>query len=108
MMDEEGYPTEETLKRIRTWPHADFNGLMNFVIGLWQYQDYVEDYNAIDDFGKEVREVNISTGGWSGHEEIVDALKQNKIFWMYCWQMSRRGGRYRFHLPHAPREQSNA
>lgn len=99
MMDEEGYPTEETLKRIRTWPHADFNGLMDFVIGLWQSPDYVEDTKTTNDFGKEVREVNISTGGWSGHEEIVGALKQNTMFWLFCWQMSRRGGHHRFRLP---------
>ena len=108
MMDEEGYPTEETLKRIRTWPHADFNGLMDFVIGLWQYPDYVEDIEVVNGFGKVVREVDISTGGWSGHEEIVGALKQNKIFWLCCWQMSRRGGHHRFRLPREPMEQSNA
>jgi hypothetical protein len=97
-MDEYGYPTEETLELIRNWPYTDFNGLMDFVISLWQYPDYVEDIKVINDFDKEVREVNISTGGWSGNEEIIGALMENTMFWIMCWQISKRGGHYRFHI----------
>lgn len=97
-MDKDGYPTEETLDLIRNWTYTDFNGLMDFVISLWLYPYCVEDIKVFNVFDNEVREINISTGGWSGHEEIIGELKANAMFWLCCWEESKRGGHYRFHI----------
>ena len=83
----DGYPEEHELEKIETWDCDDFKGMMDFVASLWYYPDYFE-----QDGGT----YRLSTGGWSGNEEIIGAMKQNSIFWLMCWQMSKRGGHYEF------------
>lgn len=39
--------------------------------------------------------LELTTGGWSENEEIVDIL-YNKMFWFLWWQESKRGGYYKF------------
>ena len=36
------------------------------------------------------------TGGWSGNEDIIDAMRCNTMLWMLYWCSSERGGRYIF------------
>jgi hypothetical protein len=50
-------------------------------------------------WGQEGRTYHVSTGGWSGNEEILSAMQDNLIFWMVCWQEHKRGGHYVFELP---------
>lgn len=91
MLDEEGYPDPETLYRIRAWPIEDeYKDLLKFVADNWYYPDY---------FRRRGKTYRISTGGWSGNEEIIVALKQNTLFWLFCWYSSRRGGHYVFKIP---------
>lgn len=89
MLDDDGYPNESALKRIREWSHNDWSGLIDFVRFLWRY-----DFWDRGDDGSYF----ISTGGWSGNESIIEALEQNRAFWALCWQSSRRGGHYEFKL----------
>lgn len=92
-MDSDGYPEEEELQTIREWPYElGFHDLMAYVKERWwsanwgwtTYQDGDKTHHLI------------STGGWSGNEEIVSALKNNRMFWMINWKMSRSGGHYQF------------
>ena len=39
---------------------------------------------------------HVSTGGWSGNEEILSSLQNNSMFWLMCWMQSKRGGHYQF------------
>ena len=85
MLDGVGYPTEETLNKIRNWPVNDFKGLAMLLIELWQYQDYIYFDNDV---------LHVSTGGWSGHEEIIDAIPN---IWKMNFETSwRTGGHYTF------------
>ena len=86
------YPTDQDLKKVREWPHADFIKLMEFVEELWAYGDwgFLRSYEG----HKEV--IALSTAGWSGNEEIIGALQANGMFWSMCWESSRRGGHYLF------------
>ena len=89
MLDDDGYPTEEALKRIAEWPHTDWSGLLEFTQPLWNYPDR---WWTVGDV------LHLSTGGWSGNEDIIRAMQKNRIFWSMCWLSSRRGGWYEFDL----------
>ena len=93
MIDEHGYPTEEALKKIINWPDDDMLGLINFVKELWYYPNYWH-----EDGGNKAIRYEISTGGWSGNEDLIGAMRSNQIFWMLCWYSSRRGGHYIFEV----------
>lgn len=109
MPDSDGYPTSEELHLITKWPYQDCQGLLEYVADLWRYPDYIEE---IEDSGNEDYQENhiwhVSTGGWSGNEDIIGAITDNTMFWSICWYSSRRGGHYVFHVPRNLRGRSNA
>ena len=86
-MNNDGYPEESELKRIREWPGDDIKGLMEYIEQQWQYPNY---------FREGRKYYYLSTGGWSGNESIMEALQENLIFWLFYWQSSVRGGHYKF------------
>ena len=83
------YPTDEQLDIIAHWKMSDLGGMMAYIKPLWNYADC--GYWEEDD-----KEYRISTGGWSGNEDIIDAMRHNHIWWMMFWYQSRRGGHYIF------------
>ena len=89
----ENYPHKQSLKLIRDWPHDQFDELMGFVESLWRYAEW--GFSRDVKLGQ-VNEYHLSTGGWSGNEEVISALQSNAMFWAMCWQSSRRGGHYVF------------
>lgn len=101
-LDEDGYPTEFALDKIRTWDYTEgFDKLLEFVGSLWAYRDAgywsVEQNTPHSRPAHRVEDVyNASTAGWSGNEDIIRALQENRIFWMSCWYQSRRGGHHIF------------
>jgi len=93
MPDEYGYPTDEELDKISNWKISNQNDWvewMQYIQGLWMY----EDYNWQDDEGV----WHLSTGGWSGNEDVIFAMKKNHVAWMISWESSRRGGHHTFEL----------
>lgn len=91
-MDVDGYPTEDELATVREWPYTSgFTGLMEYLQDRWLYPDYFTTVGG----GK----YSVSTGGWSGHEELIGAMQANLMFWSLCWEESRRGGHYKFEIP---------
>lgn len=84
------YPTEDELKTIREWPYNDYHGLMAYIREHWEYADC--------GYWKQRGDVyRISTGGWSGNEDIIRAMAENCIWWALHWAQERRGGHYMFH-----------
>lgn len=88
--DEDGYPTDDVLKMITNWPPSDFRGLLAFVHSAWEWPERFE---------QEGDRYTLSTGGWSGNESLIDAMHSNRLFWLFCWQSSTRGGLFVFELP---------
>ena len=43
--------------------------------------------------------LTLITGGWSENEEVMSAVKRNKIFNIVCWDSSYRGGKVIYKLP---------
>lgn len=97
-LDDDGYPTEEMEKAITAWPYQRCRELMECIRKAWHFGDWgwSESDEVVD--GETVRRYTISTGGWSGNETLIGALQENRMFWMLCWQQSRRGGHYIFEI----------
>lgn len=91
MKNMDRYPSDIELKTIAKWDSLDFKGLFKFVQSIWA------EYGFIKIWGKKVTMV---TGGWSGNESIIGAMQDNTVFWMTCWQSSKRGGQYIFQFPY--------
>jgi hypothetical protein len=83
------YPTDEELQKITDF-NVDDNNLDEFIEGIksiWHWPDFVK---------KEEKVYTFATGGWSGNEEIIMALRKNTFFWLMYWESSTRGGKYVF------------
>lgn len=83
------YPTDEELEVIKNWDANDPKGLLEHVRLFWKYAD--NGYFKVVD-----GEYRLSTGGWSGNEDIIGALRENHLFWAMHWFQSTRGGHYVF------------
>jgi hypothetical protein len=83
------YSTEEILKKIKEWDltQSHVSELLDYVQQFWTYPDR---------FIREKHSLYLSTGGWSGNEDIVSALQDNYLFWTMYWYRSQRGGHYWF------------
>jgi hypothetical protein len=87
---------EEHCKKLREWPinsHEDLIALLAYLKEIWWcgygWSEHQSPSGWIYSF---------STGGWSDNEDLVGSLQDNLLFWALCWQQSRRGGHYRFHI----------
>lgn len=87
------YPTGKQLCQIEKWDCInDVRGLIDMVCYIWAYGTcggYVKK-------GKNVIWLELHTFGWSGNEDIIDALRKNIMFYPMGWQKSERGGHYYF------------
>lgn len=83
-----GYPVTQTLVEIRTWNPTDIAGVFNFIESAWNNVGKVTELEG----GK----IEFVTGGWSGNEDLIAALKENDLIWSLSWLASKRGGYHRF------------
>jgi len=83
------YPTDEQLETITKWnDYSSIHNLLAYVKNLWTFaergwQQYGNTYH-------------IATSGWSGNEDIINAMQSNFIWWSMFWYQSNRGGHYTF------------
>jgi hypothetical protein len=87
---DDGYPTDDTIDKIKRWPILSplaCRNLLRYCQEAWAYPDYFTWRGKI---------ARVSTGGWSGNEDIIAALRENRVFWALCWMEERRGGHYKF------------
>ncbi len=88
--DANGYPTDETLETIKVWAYP-FCGLITYVRKAWHSNGVIrQEADGCTAF---------VTGGWSGNEELLGALKANHSFWSMYWESSHVGGKVCFRLP---------
>ena len=84
------YPSNETLDAVKAWNWNDCTGLFEFVKQAWWMPDW--GWREVDG------ELHVSTGGWSGNEDLIEAMQANVMVWSLCWVQSRRGGHYVFEI----------
>jgi hypothetical protein len=112
MTDEEDYPSDEQLEFIKSYKFTfnkegnvnNYQELLDYVHDIWWCPDWgwtkeMIDADLIPDKNItpiKVLRLRLSTGGWSGNEDIIQALRENEWFWTFFWQEERRGGHYVF------------
>lgn len=79
------YPTEGELDEISNWT-GKFEDLMKQIEGIWHFPEW--------GWSEDQTFWYISTGGWSGNEDIIRALESNPI-WKEHLVIERRGGHYK-------------
>mgnify|MGYP001558197779 CR=1 FL=1 len=90
MSDE--YPSEDQLDAIEVWTRENgWSALLEYVKALWWAADW--------GWTQDGWTYHISTGGWSGNESLIEAMRKNRLFWGECWIESRRGGHFVFLAP---------
>lgn len=100
--DSSGYPTRQAIDRIRTF-HGTPRELIEFITDIWWPQgspmgSLRRDSDVAYAGQKAAWVWYVATGGWSGNEEIIDALESTH-FWMRYWHSITRGGGYEWHIP---------
>src|SRR6056300_85971 len=99
-LDDNGYPSENVLEKIRQWPYEDPGGCLDYVQSLWHWEEMAS--NPIE--GR----YRFATGGWSGNEDLIAAIMQNTMVHTMCWQFSSRGGLHLYELPSLPMDMPRA
>lgn len=108
-LDEDGYPTEAALERIKNWDYmgTDIKELFDFVKSLWCWGDtaFVMGSDVPKEYALRSCEnndgatwVRAATGGWSGNESLVRAIENSPIG-MVTWRQSSWGGLHIFRIP---------
>jgi len=101
----EGHLTDEDRQIIQSWKIGSnatlslsrLKELLDVIERNCQWPDFCIDYELATDNDVLVIKFYYSTGGWSGHEDLISEL-EGTFFWMFCWEQSRRGGHYIFEI----------
>lgn len=96
-IDNDGYPTEEFLKWIEEYDifKGDSFWFIQTILENWYHGDYGWKIQRIY---KGVRKVFVSTCGWSGNEDMINAMSKNFAFWAINYFSHQRGGHYIFKI----------
>ena len=112
-MDKDGYPTKKELYFIRRFDSLKrpAKELIDFIESIWWAKEWGfhfrktrDEYASVMTIGEKPKHryhyvLELHTGGWSGNEDVIRALEQNKWFYNFFWQSSRVGGHYEFRIP---------
>ena len=90
-VDEDGYPTEQALHYIATFPGSEYDAVLKRIESMWWGKVYGgwEAEQSVDGI-----KYHISTLGWSGNESIITAMKQNELMWEELFFQEKRGGHF--------------
>jgi hypothetical protein len=111
-MDSEGYPEEKELEYIKQFDciKQDVHKLIDYIEDIWWLSSWgfikkelTEKYESRDEIDEKPYKhkytyLELHTGGWSGNEDIITALQQNRHFFIFYWTESRVGGHYTFKI----------
>lgn len=97
-MDNEGYPEAKELQLIKDWDYKDVFNLIEYLYERWHFGawGFNQSWGRQSLTKKNVLNVHMSTGGWSGNESLIHALKENQFFCLLWHAQWNRGGHYKF------------
>lgn len=84
------YPEEEQLEKVKNWEVKnieDFHAFMGYINEIVDWYIFTRKHDVL---------YSLSTGGWSGNEDVIGSMLENRMFWLMYWESSRRGGHYTF------------
>jgi hypothetical protein len=100
-----GYPTDLARAVILLWPQRDYATLYKFIEDIWWCPEWGwREPEAQTEASRELADspaahgmrYRISTGGWSGNEDLLRTMQDNYGFWVRHYYSHRRGGHYEF------------
>ena len=101
MLDENNYPDEASLKVIKEWDILT-QGVRDVLDLVRENTNWAD--RQIEIRGKRVLYFEYHTGGWSGNEDVIDALHHNflgnyplkarKLPYSYCWDNPKPVGKH--------------
>lgn len=88
------YPTEEQLGQLEKWDFQKESvpDFLDEIKSLWHWPEW-----GFIRKGKKVIRLELHTGGWSGNEDIIDAIGKT-YFWSLYWEKPVHGGHYYFKI----------
>ncbi len=91
-LDADGYPDDVSLAAMRAYDLVTepLDGLLALIRDNWWKPDW--------GYRRTQRRLYLHTGGWSGNEDVIEALRENFLFWSLCWLRSDRGGHFTFQV----------
>lgn len=97
-LDKDGYPTDKFLNWIESFNPTEMKWIdfIEILADAWWMADWGFKLKRKRN-GK--RTLELHTGGWSGNEEIIAALRQNIFFFPMTWEKTYAGGHYYFRIP---------
>ena len=89
------HPTKSEIETIIHWDilNLGVSDLIELIEDVWS-----KDYGRFIRRGRRVLQLELHTGGWSDNESIIEALKNNTLFWCSFWRKSVVGGHYYFKI----------
>ncbi len=95
------YPSDAQLKVITNWQYTmGWKNLVAYVEALWWTPSFGFSLSRgkAHIFDRQVIKLQLHTGGWSGNEDIIDALQHNYMFWSMSFYKQIRGGHFWFDI----------
>lgn len=94
------HPSEKTLNKIQNWDVLkDIVGFLIMIESNHVYDSYLINKTVKDPYSRRlILEINFSTAGWSGNEDLVYSVLKNEMFKLICYYSWRKGGHYVFRI----------
>lgn len=99
LLDNNGYPTDEFLKFIEEYD-PKLMPIMDFIDVLRDGWHSADRHFKIGRKYRGKRKLELHTGGWSGNEQTIRAIKENIYLTNFCmsYVMWKTGGHYYFEI----------
>jgi len=97
-MDAEGYPEKNELLLIEKWPLNNPFGLIDYIQDRWTFSSIRRKLGKDEVTKDHILFIEFHTIGWSGNEQLIDALLKNIVFRQMYYVSWKKGGHHYFEI----------